>query len=156
MKKILNAIVRFLAVALLCTDYLYKKDVEFPESLYTIFIMVFFAVVIKFMVEINIAYYKRKKGVIFRPPFFKEAYLEDYEKYGWNRIAVYALFGAIVGLLFYLTRSEITWSIPQVIEILAVTFGFYILAWDMFENQVKRCIKIKSGDLSKEIEYTMW
>ncbi len=157
MKKILYGTVNFVATTLLCTDFLYKRQNSvYPENLSTIFIVLFFAIVIKFMVEINIAYYKRKKGIIFRPPFFKEQYFEEYQAFAMKRIAVYTLFGGFVGLLFYLTRSEITWSIPQTVEILAIAFMFYALIWGMFENQVKRCVKIKKGDLSSEIEYTMW
>lgn len=154
MRKVLFGVANFVAVTLFCTDFLYKlQNVGYPGYFSTTFIVLFLGIIIKFMVEIDIAYVKRGKGIIFRPPFLKPKYFEDYNAFVYKRIGVYAIFGLLVGVMFYLSRSAIVWDIPQIIEILAISTMFFVLAWGMFENFVKRYERITKGDLSKEIEY---
>lgn len=146
MKKVLYPIISFVATVLLCVDFMYKYQANgFPNCLSTIAIIATLAAIMEIMVRIDLACVKNGKGIIFRPPFLKSEYFEDIEKYKINRYGVYGIFGALVGVMFYLSRSEFTSTIPEIIEIAAIAFNFTAYVWVIFEGFIKKYTLLKNS-----------
>ncbi len=120
------------------------------ESFLTVGVLLLFVVLFGSMSLANYKSLKKNGSMIFRPPFFKDEYVDDVEMYAKKRKNVYSIFGILTGVLMMIRFDVADFSIQNATEVCAYIFGMMAICYGTFESFV---VKYNEQKEKAYIEY---